>query len=141
MDGVTKDGLKECLAGWLEEVDAWRAAHPKATLVEIEEYARTKRRELMGRVLPPVIEDTPAETVLCPQCREPMRDKGNLARQVETREAPVQIERKYRHCSPAEGGFSSLHERLGLCGTFNEGVVRDSVLLGSLLPYEPAANS
>jgi len=141
MDEATKEGLKEYFAGWLEEMDAWRAAHPKATLLEIEEYARSKRRDLMGRVLAPVIEDAPAETALCPECGGPMADKGRQTRQVETREAPVRVERGYRHCSACGRGLFPLDERLGLCGTFSEGVVRDGALLGSLLPYGQAAES
>jgi hypothetical protein len=105
MDEATKEELKEYFAGWLEEVDDWRAGHPKATLYEIEEDARTKRRALMGRVLKPVVEAGAEETVLCPQCGETMGDKGKPSRQVETREAPVEMKRSYYHCPLCKEGL------------------------------------
>jgi hypothetical protein len=105
MNAGTKESLKDYFGSWLEELEAWRAAHPKAKLVEIEEYARTKRRELMSRVLPPLVEDAPSETALCPECGEPMADKGKPPRQVETREATLRLERTYRYCSSCGRGL------------------------------------
>jgi hypothetical protein len=105
MDETIKTELQEYFGRWLEEMGAWRAAHPKAKLVEIEEYARTKRRELMSRVLKPVIEEAPAETALCPDCGAALSDKGEQSRTVETREAPVRIERHYGYCSSCGTGL------------------------------------
>jgi hypothetical protein len=42
---------------------------------------------------------------------------------------------------PAGRVFFPLDEQLGIEGLFSGGIVRDCVLLGSLLPYERAAQS
>jgi hypothetical protein len=110
MDEATQEVLKEYFGEWLKEIAEWRAAHPKAKLFEIEEYARTQRRELMSRVLKPVVEGgaeetDPKATVFCPECEATMPYKGKPSRQVETREAPFEIERSYHHCSSCGKGL------------------------------------
>jgi DNA-binding SARP family transcriptional activator len=105
MDEAIQAELTDYFADWVKEMAQWRASHPQATLVEIEEYARIQRRELMSRVLKPLIEAAPSEIALCPQCGEAMTDKGEQTRQIETREAPTRIERPYVYCPVCRTGL------------------------------------
>jgi formate dehydrogenase maturation protein FdhE len=105
MDATIQEELKEYFGRWLKEMAEWRSAHPKATLYEIEAYARTKRQELMAQVLAPVLEAVPPETAVCPTCGDALTRKGRFARQIETREAATQIEREYVYCPACKGGL------------------------------------
>ncbi len=71
MEEAAKKHLTDYFEVWLDEMAGWRMAHPEATLYEIEEYARTKRRELMSRALEPMVAaaqegDVQKESVACP---------------------------------------------------------------------------
>src|SRR5512141_612283 len=99
-------------AGWsglseeiLEEVAAWRAAHPKATLREIE--AEIDRR--LSALRAKMISDTAnasasakwesAEGVVCPECGAKLIKKGKKKRILLTRDGrKVELVRDYGVC-------------------------------------------
>lgn len=91
-----------------EELEAWYDAHPEATFGEIEEEARKKRRELMGKALEILVNgrDTgyQIEGVECAKCGQWMEYKGErFKRTVYSLEGDVPLERAYYVCPECKG--------------------------------------
>ena len=91
-----------------EELEVWYDAHPKATFGEIEEEARKKRRELMGRALKILVNgrDTgyQIEGIECGKCGSRMKYKGEqFERTIYSLEGDVPLERAYYACPECEG--------------------------------------
>ncbi len=101
--------LKKYAEQWIDELLDWNAVRPDATLSEIENHARLKRRELMSRVLTVMLTQHGAgyvvEGIQCPKCGQLMRYKGTPGATFETREAAARIERAYYHCPSCKEGF------------------------------------
>jgi len=80
---------------------AWRAAHPRATLAEMEDEATRQvaglRRDLMAAVLTPDEDVGPAP---CPTCGQPMRPNGSATRTVTTQQGhPLVVQDTRLRCS------------------------------------------
>ncbi|MGD8245342.1 MAG: hypothetical protein PVI63_09140 [Anaerolineae bacterium] len=91
-----------------DELEAWYDAHPEATFGEVEEKAREKRRELMGKALEVLVNgrDTgyQIEGIQCAKCRRRMEYKGErFKRTVYSFEGDVDLERAYYVCPECEG--------------------------------------
>lgn len=91
-----------------EELETWYDAHPEATFGEIEEEARKKRRELMGKALEILVNgrDTgyQIEGLQCAKCGRWMKYKGErFKRTVYSFEGDVDLERAYYVCPECEG--------------------------------------
>jgi hypothetical protein len=91
-----------------EALEGWCDAHPEATFGEIEEEARKKRRELMGKALEILVNgrDTgyQEEGVRCMACGRWMEYKGErFGRTVYSLEGDVRLERAYYVCPDCEG--------------------------------------
>lgn len=114
-----REDLKRYVDQWVDEILDWNQARPEATLAEIEEHARLKRRELMSQVLAKMLEQHGAgyavEGIKCPKCGQAMTYKGSPGVTWETREASTRVKRAYYRCpscktkvfppgSPSEGG-------------------------------------
>jgi hypothetical protein len=104
-----REDLRKYVEQWVDEMLDWNAARPSATLNEIEDHARLKRRELMSRVLTVMLTQHGTghvvEGVQCPKCGQPMRYKGTPGITLETREAATRIERAYYHCPSCKERF------------------------------------
>lgn len=90
-----------------EELEAWYDAHPEATFGEIEEEARKRRRELMGRALEIVVNGRDSgyqlEGIECGECGRRMQYKGEeFKRTIYSLEGDVRLERAYYVCSKCE---------------------------------------
>lgn len=92
-----------------EELEAWCAAHPGYTLLELEEETAKLRQRLMGEMMSRLVGQRaaiePAEGVRCPQCSEPMANKGKRKRTVRGPEGPIELERAYYYCSACKVGL------------------------------------
>ena len=90
----------------LGEMKAWRAAHPKATLREIEVAVDARMAAARTRLLAAAAlasEATAAERPPCPACGTPMRWEGTLPRRLTTtHEQEVELTRRGARC-PACG--------------------------------------
>ena len=91
-----------------EELETWYDAHPEATFGEVEEEARKKRRELMGKALEILVNgrDTgyQIEGLQCAKCGRWMEYKGErFKRTVYSFEGDVSLERAYYVCPECEG--------------------------------------
>jgi hypothetical protein len=91
-----------------DELEVWYDAHPEATFGEIEEEARKRRRELMGKALEILVNgrDTgyQVEGVQCVHCGRWMEYKGErFKRTVYSYEGDVSLERAYYVCPVCEG--------------------------------------
>jgi hypothetical protein len=85
-----------------EELDRWYDEHPEATFAQIEQEARQKRRELMGRTLEVLINGhtTGAEGDVphCAQCGAEMELHDYCTKQVWGLEGDSTLERAYYVC-------------------------------------------
>lgn len=92
-----------------EELEAWCAAHPGYTLLDLEEEAAKLRQRLMGEMMSRLLEQReavqPVEGVKCPQCSEPMENKGKRKRTVRGPEGPIELERAYYYCPACKVGL------------------------------------
>ena len=91
-----------------ESLEEWYDAHPEATFGEVEEEARQRRRELMGRALEILVNgrDTGYQMVgiECARCGRWMEYKGERwKRTVYSLEGDVALERAYYVCPACEG--------------------------------------
>lgn len=109
--------------GWQElsqqvqgELAAWRRAHPRATLTEIEAATTTALQRLQARYLRDLVAASPsadlaalapAERPRCPECGGALEARGRQTRAVLTpgQAAPVPITRSYAVCSACGAGL------------------------------------
>jgi hypothetical protein len=92
-----------------EELEAWCAAHPGYTLLELEEETAKLRQSLMGEMMSRLVGQRaaaqPPEGVRCPQCSEPMENKGLRKRTVRGPEGPIELDRAYYYCPACKVGL------------------------------------
>jgi hypothetical protein len=90
-----------------EEVEQWYDAHPEATFGEIEQEARRRRRELMGKALEILVNGRDngvrPEGVECRSCGEEMEFEKYLPWTVHGLEGDPVLERAYYVCPRCEG--------------------------------------
>jgi DNA-directed RNA polymerase subunit RPC12/RpoP len=84
----------------------WRAAHPRATLTEIEAELDRRWAALRGQMLADLALASPATEVAaagagaCPHCGGALRDEGARERTLVTAgQAPVTLRRDYATCT------------------------------------------
>lgn len=112
-DVVSKQQARDLFASAAEsafdELQAWCEAHPKYTLMELEEQARAIRQRLMGTALSSFVAQResgqPPDGVFCPKCGAKTEDKGQQSRTVQGPEGPVTLTRAYRYCPSCKEGF------------------------------------
>ena len=94
----------------------WRAAHPRATLAEIEAVVAEAMERLQARYLEDLAEASAAADVArgaaeerprCPTCGERLEPAGRHERQVLTprQAAPLRLRRGYAACSACGAGL------------------------------------
>ena len=100
-----------------QELVAWRAAHPRATLAEIEAAVGEATRRLQAQYLQDLVAASPAadlaalppaERPACPQCGGRLLPRGQHVRQVLTpgQPEPVRLRRSYAVCAACGAGLS-----------------------------------
>jgi YgiT-type zinc finger domain-containing protein len=98
----------------LAEMDAWRTAHPTATLAEIEaaldeRLAALRRRMLADTVAASAKADwstrPEVDRPTCPSCGVPLRPRGRRTRQLRTAGGDITIERTYGVCPACGAGL------------------------------------
>lgn len=91
---------------------AWRGEHPDASFDEIGEQVTRERKALMAQLLGELAmqpeEVTSLAPALCPECGQPLRDKGKRSRSVSHLEGDVEIERTYHSCGSCHRSFFPL---------------------------------
>ena len=90
-----------------ERLEKWYDEHPEARFGEIEQEARRRRREMMGKALEVLINGrdngVEAEGVHCEQCSGEMEFKGYLPWTVRGLEGDTELERAYYVCPECKG--------------------------------------
>lgn len=91
----------------LAEMDAWRAAHPTATLAEIEAALDERLSALRRQMLTDTVaksakatwsEQPAPERPLCPTCGVPLKPRGTRTRQLRTAGGDISLDRTYGVC-------------------------------------------
>ncbi len=136
--------------GVMLEIREWREMHPKATFTDIEEAVD----RLMAKARAQFIQDvalasearnirreSAANRPRRPGCGSRLESRGEAVRRLSTSHAqPVEVRRSRGVCPACGAGFSPLDEELGLLpGTLTPSLAEDAALLGSLVPFTPAA--
>lgn len=98
------------------ELAAWRRAHPRATLAEIEAATASALQRLGGRYLADLVAASPSanlaatppeERPRCPECGGALAARGRKTRAVLTpgQAEPVAIRRSYAVCAACGAGL------------------------------------
>jgi RNase P subunit RPR2 len=90
----------------------WRAAHPKATLAEIEHAVDEQMYRLRARMIEQAAQASAAaegqasQGLVCEQCGQPLQARGRAKRRWQTHGGQeVEMERTYVTCPQCGGGF------------------------------------
>lgn len=90
----------------------WRAAHPKATLAEIEQAVDKQINRLRARMIEQAAQASAAaesessQGRVCEQCGQPLQARGRAHRRWQTHGGQeVEVERTYVTCPQCGGGF------------------------------------
>jgi RNase P subunit RPR2 len=93
-------------------VAQWRAAHPKATLAEIEQAVDEHMNRLRARMIEQAAQASGAadhdgsQELVCEQCGQPLQARGRAKRRWQTHGGQeVEVERTYVTCPQCGGGF------------------------------------
>jgi len=117
MAGEVDEGGWQELSGQVQgELAAWRRAHPRASLSEIEAATATALQQLQARYLRDLVAASPsadlaavaaAERPRCPACGGALEARGQQTRAVLTpgQAAAVPITRSYAVCSACGAGL------------------------------------
>ncbi len=89
-----------------QSIAQWRAAHPEATLAEIEAAVDEQMNRLRARMIEEVAQASPLEQAdakqqarKCPQCGERMQARGKHQRRLQTQGGQqVTLTRQYLSC-------------------------------------------
>jgi hypothetical protein len=152
------DEVERVLPGWralaesvAEELTAWRRAHPRATLTEIETVVFEVGQRLQSRALEQVVQASAAvdlaaqpegEWPACPACGGRLEARGRQRRRIRParQRTVLEVDRSYAVCATCGGGLFPLDEELELLSgelsaTLAEGVTR----VGTRMPFAQAA--
>lgn len=113
-------GAERLGAGWAEataaaeqEMVAWRQAHPRPTLTELEQATAGVAQRLQRTLLEGLTAEVAAEPAAqarpaCPRCRTPMERRGRKVREVLVahQPTPLRLERPYFVCPACGAGLS-----------------------------------
>jgi hypothetical protein len=93
-------------------VAQWRAAHPKATLAEIEHAVDEQMNRLRARMIEQAAQASAAaesevsQELVCEQGGQPLQARGRAKRRWQTHGGQeVEVERTYVSCLKSGGGF------------------------------------
>ena len=96
---ITPEEMPDELAARLK---AWRQAHPRATLTEIEEAVEAELAKIRNEWVAELAqagEESETETPICPQCGEAMVKNGRRKRRLKSKEGQtLQLERQQWRC-------------------------------------------
>ena len=115
-DEVNLDGWQALSQQVQGELAAWRRAHPRATLTEIETATTAAVQQLQARYLQDLVAASPsadlatraaADRPRCPTCGGALEARGRQTRAVLTpgQAVPVPITRSYAICSACGAGL------------------------------------
>src|SRR6266436_6761080 len=93
-------------------VAQWRAAHPQATLAEIEQAVDEQMNRLRARMIEQAAQASAAaeseasQGLVCEQCGQALQARGRAKRRWQTHGGQeVEVERIYSSCPQCGGGF------------------------------------
>lgn len=88
-----------------EEVRAWRRAHPKANMTEIEQAFDRRLAQARANLLAEIAADVPEGAEQCRRCGGPLVRRGKRTRMLRTTgDAEVALTRDYLSCPACGAG-------------------------------------
>jgi len=117
------DEVERTLPGWrtlaesvAEELTAWRRAHPRATLTEIETVVEDVGQRLRARALEQVVAASAAvdlavqpetERPVCAACGGRLEPRGRQRRRIRParQRVPLEVDRSYAVCASCGAGL------------------------------------
>ncbi len=132
-----------------QSIAQWRAAHPEATLAEIEAAVDEQMNRLRAGMIEEVAQASPLEQAgsgqqasQCPQCGERMQARGKHQRRLQTHGGhQVCLTRQYLSCPACGYSFFPLDEQLALPPTALLPHAHQSLVrLSAWMPFEQAAS-
>jgi hypothetical protein len=92
-----------------DELSEWRVRHPEASFDEIGHQVTPRRQELMGDLMSQLAlhhgSGEEAEGLVCEECGQELKYKGQPGRGVAHLEGEARIKRAYYHCAHCAGGI------------------------------------
>jgi DNA repair exonuclease SbcCD ATPase subunit len=115
MDQETDQAWKQLSEQILTDIKAWRRAHPKATLREIEEEVHTRLSRLEAQVIQDAAEESErrawsgaasSDRPVCPVCGTPLQARGHHTRQLQAAGGQnIHLRRSYGTCPTCGTGL------------------------------------
>jgi len=111
---ITEPLWQQLTAEITREMCAWRVAHPKATLRQIETELDARLSRMRARMLEDlalssataVWAELPAPAPLCPDCQAPLNDRGTKTRTLQTHGGQhLSLPRSYGVCPACGAGL------------------------------------
>ncbi len=104
-EAVLRAAAEEMIKQFLD----WAEQAAKPDLTEIEDVVLKLRQDMSERMAEVAISDQdatqPAEGLRCPECGEPMRNKGQKTLDVESRVGQLDVARGYYYCARCQSGL------------------------------------
>jgi uncharacterized protein with PIN domain len=93
----------------VEQLVAQQPASDQITLSDMEELVRMAGNTMEAQMMQALVEAHEAERTnqrpSCPECQQPMRNKGKQRRRVVTEVGEIEVQRSYYHCEQCGVGF------------------------------------
>lgn len=105
--------LKACLMTELEtiveQLVAQQPASDQITLSDMEELVKAAGSTIETQMMQALVEahetERPNQRPVCPECQQPMRNKGKQQRKVVTEVGEIEVQRTYYHCEQCGVGI------------------------------------
>jgi len=112
---ITESLWQQLTAELTREMRAWRVAHPKATLREIETELDARLSRMRARLLEDLAlsstttvwaETSASQPPLCPDCQQPLNERGAKTRTLQTHGGQeLHLTRSYGSCPACGAGL------------------------------------
>jgi len=105
---ATREAMRAELDVMMGGLQAWRDAHPEASLDEIANQVTPRRQALIGKVVAALArqhgDGVEVAGIACEVCGEALVYKGRPRREIGHLEGKIELRRAYYYCPHCQGG-------------------------------------